>query len=444
MEGGPNIDPTDKSILAFTLRKPDSTAFASSEVKSIIGGDTITVSLPVKTSLNNLIPDITIRAKSITPASAEPQNFTSPVNYTVRAEDGSTKIYTVVVKSAALRSMVFAGSNNKNFYAIDAANGSLIWKFSANKNFCYSNPVLYNDVVYAAADNTMYAFDAATGTVKWSYNAGNQIKATAAYDNGIIYFGSYDHHFVGLDAKTGSVKLNVTEPDEINTTATIASGYAYFSGVKGDVYVVDIHLGISKKIFKTGGAIFGSSPTLANSTLYIGSDDNKMYALSTTNGQVKWKFDTEGISAGYTHPAVVNNVAYFGTAQSLNDDDAVLGSMYAVDATTGTMLWRKLDHKGFYSSPIVVGNMIYTTCFDGNIYALNSRNGETQWKSLIFPNSNTMPTVAEGTLYVGGGTGNLYAMDAATGTIKWKFPMPDNTFTSAPCIVGSTGTIYSR
>ncbi|NCD71080.1 outer membrane protein assembly factor BamB family protein [Mucilaginibacter agri] len=444
MEGGDYIDPADKSILAFTVRKPDSTPFSSSEVKSVIGGDTITISVPVKTSLDNLIPDITIRAKSISPASAEPQNFTSPVNYTVRAEDGSTKTYTVVVKSAALRSMVFAGSNNKYFYAVDAVNGSLIWKFNANKNFCYSNPILYNDIVYAAADNTMYAFDAASGAVKWSYNAGDKIKTAAAYDNGIVYFGSYDHHFVGLDAKTGSIKLNVTEPDEINTTATVVNGNAYFSSVNGNVYVVDVHLGTSKKIFKTGGAVFGSSPTVVNSTLYIGSDDSNIYAINAANGQLKWKFDTEGISAGYTHPAVANNVAYFGTAQSLTGDDAVLGSLYAVDANTGAMLWKKLDHKGFYSSPTITGNTLFTTCFDGNIYALNAKTGETQWKSLIFPNSNTMPTVAEGIVYVGGGTGNLYAMDAATGTVKWKFPMPENTFTSAPCVIGNSGTIYSR
>jgi outer membrane protein assembly factor BamB len=444
LDGDRIVTPDDKSVSTFGLKKPDSTAFRPTDVNTIIGSDTIQVFVPGQTNLTKLIPVISIKAKAITPGNEIIQNFSKPVKYTVRAQDGSIKVYTVVVKLSPLKNVVFVGSNNKSFYAIDAIDGSKIWSYTGTKNFCYSSPAFYNNIVYAAADNTMYAFDGPTGKLKWVYNATNKITAAPVYNNGIIYFGSYDHHFYGLDAATGAVKLNITEPDDINTTAAILNGIAYISSSTGSVYAINLSTASSRKIFQTGGAVFGSSPTIANNTLYIGSDDNNLYALSPGNGQIKWKFATEGASAGFTHPTIVNGVAYFGTAQSMNTTSAILGSLYAIDATTGALIWKKLPNKGFYSSPIVLGNIVYSTCFDSYMYALNAKTGDMIWKSLIFPNSNTTPTVAEGVLFVGGGTGNLYALNAGTGATKWTFPMPANTFTSAPCVIGNTGTVYGR
>lgn len=444
LDGGNFVEPTDKSVLSFSLKKPDNTAFRPADINTVIGSDTIKVYVPAQTDLTRLVPAITIRAKAITPTSETIQNFTRPVRYVLRAEDGSTKTYTVVVKLNPLKNIVFAGSNNKVFYAIDAIDGQKIWSYSDQKNFCYSSPVYYNNTVYAAADNTLYAFDAATGKVNWTFDAANKIKAAPAYDNGTVYFGSYDHHFRGLDAITGAVKLDVTEPDDLNTTATIVNGIAYISSSTGSVYAINLSKATSTRIFKTGGAVFGSSPTIANNVLYIGSDDNNMYALNPTSGQLKWKLGTDGISAGFTHPFVTAGVVYFGTAQSMDTTTNALGSMYAVDANTGSIIWKALDHKGFYSSPIVSGNSVFTTCFDSYMYALNAKTGAVLWKSLIYPNSNTTSTLAEGNVFVGGGTGNLYALNASTGATKWAFPMPENTFTSAPCVIGSNGEVYGR
>jgi outer membrane protein assembly factor BamB len=444
LDGGNFVEPTDKSVVGFSLKKPDNTTFRSTDITTVIGSDTIKVYVPGQTDLSKLIPDIAIRARAISPASETAQNFTKPVHYVLRAEDGSTRTYTVVVKLSPLKNIVFAGSNNKVFYAIDAIDGQKIWSYSDQKNFCYSSPIYYNNTVYAAADNTLYAFDAPTGKVNWTFDTGNKIKAAPAYDNGIVYFGSYDHHFRGLDALTGIVKLDIIEPDDLNTTASIVNGIAYISSSTGSVYAINLSKGTSTKIFKTGGAVAGSSPTVANNVLYIGSDDNNMYAISPSSGQVKWKLGTDGISAGFTHPFVTGGVVYFGTAQSMDTTSTALGSMYAADANTGAIIWKALEHKGFYSSPIVSGNSVYATCFDSYMYALNAKNGSVLWKSLIYPNSNTTSTLAEGYVFVGGGTGNLYALNAGNGTTKWTFPMPGNTFTSAPCIIGSTGIVYGR
>jgi len=71
-----------------------------------------------------------------------------------------------------------------------------------------------------------------------------------------------------------------------------------------------------------------SSPAVANGVVYIGSGDNKMYALNATTGARLWNFTTD--STVYASPAVANGLVYTGTYN---------GTVYAFDLprkTSGT------------------------------------------------------------------------------------------------------------
>lgn len=62
---------------------------------------TIKITLPYGTDLTSLRPEITVKnAKSVSPASGAAVNLTAPVTYTVTAEDGTTKTYTVTATVA--------------------------------------------------------------------------------------------------------------------------------------------------------------------------------------------------------------------------------------------------------------------------------------------------------------------------------------------------------
>jgi hypothetical protein len=80
-----------KNITKFTILGIDG---------SIVDGDTsgtITLTVPFGNGFPNLTPTITISGVSVNPDSGETVDFTYPVTYTVTAEDGSTKDYTVTV-----------------------------------------------------------------------------------------------------------------------------------------------------------------------------------------------------------------------------------------------------------------------------------------------------------------------------------------------------------
>jgi outer membrane protein assembly factor BamB len=57
-----------------------------------------------------------------------------------------------------------------------------------------------------------------------------------------------------------------------------------------------------------------SSPAVVNGTVYVGSDDNNVYAINAATGAKVWGFTTgdEALSS----PAVVNGTVYVGSFDS--------------------------------------------------------------------------------------------------------------------------------
>jgi hypothetical protein len=79
-----------KNITTFGITDPFS-------VTGTINGTNISVTAPNIVNLTKLVPTIVHNGKSISPASGTEQNFSSPVQYTVTAEDGTTQNYTITV-----------------------------------------------------------------------------------------------------------------------------------------------------------------------------------------------------------------------------------------------------------------------------------------------------------------------------------------------------------
>jgi len=66
-----------------------------------------------------------------------------------------------------------------------------------------------------------------------------------------------------------------------------------------------------------------SSPAVADGVVYMGSDDGNLYALNATTGALLWKYTTGGWVA--STPAVANGVVYFGGGGS---------TLYALNTST--------------------------------------------------------------------------------------------------------------
>ena len=163
--------------------------------------------------------------------------------------------------------------------------------------------------------------------------------------------------------------------------------------------------------YQTGGPVF-SSPAVAGGVVYVGSEDNNLYALNATTGALLWKYTTGGIIG--SSPAVANGAVYFGSFDN---------NLYALNATTGALLWQYTTGGPVYYSPAVANGVVYFGSSDNNLYALNATTGALLWQSTYGP-ADTV-AVANNRVFFGSvdpTTGNamIYALDAGTGALVWS------------------------
>ena len=106
-----------------------------------------------------------------------------------------------------------------------------------------------------------------------------------------------------------------------------------------------------------------SSPAIgSDGTIYVGSDDNNVYAINPADGSQKWVFKT-GDSVE-SSPAIGSD----GTIYVGSDDNNV----YAINAADGSLKW-KLTTKGqmtYSSSAIGADGTVYVGSGDDNVYAI--------------------------------------------------------------------------
>jgi outer membrane protein assembly factor BamB len=154
-----------------------------------------------------------------------------------------------------------------------------------------------------------------------------------------------------------------------------------------------------------------SPPAVVNGVVYFGSDDNlgdgNAYALNASTGTLIWKYPTGAMG---NSPAVANGVVYFA---------ATFGTVYALNAGTGAKLWSHTTEALVESNPVVVNGIIYFGC-GFNVCALNASTGAQLW-SFATGGFVGDPAVANGVVYVGSNDGSAYALNASTGAKLWSF-----------------------
>ena len=222
-----------------------------------------------------------------------------------------------------------------------------------------------------------------------------------------------------LGPSTPALDWSYSTGGEIYSSAAIGiDGTIYVGSYDGNLYAVTDN-GTSCAVkwkYPTGGPIYSSPAIGADGTIYVGSSDDNLYAISPA-GALNWKYATKGPI--YSSPAIDSyGIIYVGSEDN---------NLYALTTRYGTavLVWTAPFATGgpIYSSPAVSADRttVYIGSSDFNLYAVNTADGTQKWKAATGGQIWSSPAIGpDGAIYVGSYDDKLYAFNATDGTQKWS------------------------
>lgn len=182
-----------------------------------------------------------------------------------------------------------------------------------------------------------------------------------------------------------------------------------------------------------GGARALASPVVADGVVVTVDLDGTVHALRATDGALLWTAPLRSAVQGT--PAIVQGRVFVPTFGN---------KLVALRLRNGAPLWQRDLGGTMLSAPTPAGGDILVAAGlpQRHIVRLAGASGEVIWQSpsVMEQFSNTSPAVGEGLAIVGSNGGHYYAFDLGTGVLRWDYVADGIVHLAAPII--TAGRVY--
>ncbi len=275
-----------------------------------------------------------------------------------------------------------------------------------------------------------------------------------SFDAGRVYAHSGGKFIVALDASTGEEIWRQTALTPFHSAPTIAEGRVYLTTDDNELFALSTEDGsvlwTHRSISETARLITAPSPAVLGETVIAPFTSGEIVALRAQNGTVLWS-DSLTRTGGLTPLSSINDIA--ASPVILGDHVYALshsGIMAAFDLRSGERQWE-LPAGGLHA-PSVVGNYLYVVTVDAEVVAIQRETGQVRWITELpaFKNERRRrdriswagPVMAGGRLLVASSEGELVFLDPATGDRTEDRDLDDPVFI-APVIANETVVVLT-
>lgn len=328
----------------------------------------------------------------------------------------------------------------------------------------FNPPIVYKNLLFfGSSDSNFYALDINTGFMRWVYKTNAPVNSVPYADEEKVYFGSTDGFIYAVYHKTGELAWKEFTGYPVNSTVI---GY--------EDMIVFITDGGSVHFFSKDGIELEQRPNyvweynsfqINNGVVYFmpgpPEDPFSLGAYDIIEKRFLWRLPTtdDGLF-WYSFPAVTpkgfskNGVVHFA-ACGLFPGNQFLFEYFALDAITGEIIWRKNEvseplffeqysAQGLleenvllldYMAPVIWKDKVIYCPGDNTVKAFNIYNGNKEWETFLDNPTSSAPAAAGGRIYFGtrgssfyndmeeysdGSSSQLLCVDSKNGKILWE------------------------
>jgi outer membrane protein assembly factor BamB len=313
-----------------------------------------------------------------------------------------------------------------SLYALNATNGSILWRSLCGSNpdyysVAYSNGIIY--LPYYDGTSTLFARNATNGTQIWNATIDGRIfdYSTPAVSDGRVYINSMNNLTYALNATNGSILWNYTSPGTVYSGPAVYDGKIFLIANDGKTYALNATNGTQIWNYSFGlrfgvfsNSLRYSSVFAAEGYAYFGDLDNgTFYALNATNGSLIWSNNYFDNFLEFSTSVAFKGVVYFLD---------ISGIIFAANATNGSLIWNySLGEAVWYSNPTIAGDLLFIGSNAGRLYAINITNGSRAWSYVTSGGIYSSPAIADGKVFIGSNDKKLYAF----GSSEYKMTFPN-------------------
>lgn len=302
----------------------------------------------------------------------------------------------------------------------ETVSAKLLWqaKLGTAGSFEFS-PVVDAGYVYAAsAEGEVVKFDALSGKPLWRANIGEKLTGGVGVGGSLVVVGSQNGAVYALDL---SGKLQWKS----KLSSEVLSAPKYFDGMiiarTGDsrIYGINANDGSRKWVYdRTSPALTlrsSAGVVVDGGAIYAGFAGGKMAAIRADNGKLLWEASVaqpKGVTeieriADITSTPVVDGPLVYAVAYQ--------GRIAAVDRASGRVVWNR-DISSLSGLSQEDGKVFVSHAL-GSVYALDYSTGKTFWRQGALKNRQLTAPVPMGTLVaVGDVEGYVHFLSREDGT----------------------------
>jgi outer membrane protein assembly factor BamB len=309
--------------------------------------------------------------------------------------------------------LVYVGSCNGFFRALDRKTGALVWLHDTHEDGgpfeFHSDPLVAGHLVMSGSDLRtagagayLYAFERETGAVRWKTAVGPGVASDLAASDRLVFAVTLEDELLALDTETGdrvwTFQSGATNDDfRLNAAPAVLRERVFFGALDGTLSALEVRSG--RLLWKRDlGSRISAGVLAVEGKVYAGTSDGRIHAVDPETGGVVARIGTEG--------APTRRLALEGKCLL-----ALLGerALACYVPTLERALWVRVGSKPWTSSrPYVWNGLALAGNEGGEVDAIRLADGEVAWAETFGGTIRGIGTSPEG-LYVGTLKGEVHA-----------------------------------